>query len=282
MADPTSEIAQATQTVVNSSIVVPASTEALPQRKRQNDQDPQKRPRLDMSQDGQRRGKRMFGVLMGTLNKFKNDTSKKTSAEKQREEIETKLQEKLERERSELASKAKKDKEEHIERIQEKKRQSKKEITQKVDLTNAKHRVYLSAFIKTKTEPQLLFRPAKLSDDQTAQIDGQVEKAKIELEDLIRKQKEENANQPEKTEEDEKMEETHEVAKEIHANKNGDTTVDVKMDDINEVSREAPALSHEEVNPTLENAAQPTSNELDQRGDILSQNGDVVDYEGEP
>jgi hypothetical protein len=149
-------------------------------------------------------------------------------------------------------------------------------------LTNAKHRVYLSAFIKTKTEPQLLFRPAKLSDDQTAQIDGQVEKAKIELEDLIRKQKEENANQPEKTEEDEKMEETHEVAKEVHANKNGDTTVDVKMDDINEVSREAPALSHEEVNPTLENAAQPTSNELDQRGDILSQNGDVVDYEGEP
>jgi len=40
----------------------------------------QKRPRLDMSQDGQRRGKRMFGVLMGTLNKFKTDTSTKTTA----------------------------------------------------------------------------------------------------------------------------------------------------------------------------------------------------------
>jgi pinin/SDK/memA/ protein conserved region len=40
----------------------------------------QKRPRLDMSQDGQRRGKRMFGVLMGTLSKFKTETSNKTTA----------------------------------------------------------------------------------------------------------------------------------------------------------------------------------------------------------
>jgi hypothetical protein len=44
------------------------------------DTKPQKRPRLEMSQDGQRRGKRMFGVLMGTLNKFKTDTSAKSSA----------------------------------------------------------------------------------------------------------------------------------------------------------------------------------------------------------
>lgn len=78
------------------------------------------------------------------------------------------------------------------------------------------------------------------------------------------------------------MEETHEDAKEVHAKENGDTTVDVKMDDTNETSREVPALPHEEANPTLENAAEPTSNELDQRGDTLSQNGDVVDYEGEP
>lgn len=99
--------------IVSSSIVVPASAEATSQRKRDFEEQTetngqntdgvkksrcskillfvittnteycqklQKRPRLEMTQDGQRRGKRMFGVLMGTLNKFKTDTSTKSSA----------------------------------------------------------------------------------------------------------------------------------------------------------------------------------------------------------
>ncbi|KAG2187421.1 hypothetical protein INT44_005109 [Umbelopsis vinacea] len=283
MADTTSEDVQATQTVVNSSIVVPASTDAAPHRKRQNDEDLDqtdqkeigKRPRLDMSQDGQRRGKRMFGVLMGTLNKFKTDTSNKTTAEKHREEIETKLKEKLERERSELAVKVKKDKEEHFERIQERKRQSQREITQKMELTNAKHKVHLSNFIKTRTEPQLLFRPAKLSEEQTEQIDGQTQKAKADLEEVLKRHEEENAAQP-KIIEDSDMNESIENGE---AKRDDDQPKDVEsMDTTDTMQTEVAAEEANEMSTTEDHAA----NEEEHHADTSSQNGDVVDYEGEP
>jgi len=222
----------------------------------------------------------MFGVLMGTLNKFKTETSNKTSAEKQREQIVNKLQEKLERERSELADRVKREKEEHLERVQERKRQSKLEITQKVELTNAKHRVHLSKFIKTKTEPQLLFRPGKLTDIQSEQISTQEAKANEDLDSVIRKHKEENGSSSEKAE-DEKMDEVKEETK-ADAKPNGDTKEDVNMNGTDETSVTVlPAV--EASPPSAENTIENhTSDEIEQRGDVSSQNGDVVDYEGEP
>lgn len=37
-----------------------------------------KKPRLEMSTDSRRRGQRLFGVLLGTLNKFKDDSEKRS------------------------------------------------------------------------------------------------------------------------------------------------------------------------------------------------------------
>ncbi|KAH8555389.1 pinin/SDK/memA/ protein conserved region-domain-containing protein [Umbelopsis sp. PMI_123] len=285
MADPTSEGVQAAQTVVNSSIVVPASTDSSPQRKRQSDEQVDqtdkkevgKRPRLDMSQDGQRRGKRMFGVLMGTLNKFKTETSNKSTAEKQREEIDNKLKEKLERERSELADKVKKDKEEHFKRIKEQKRQSERAITHKMELANAKHRVHLSNFIKTMAEPQLLYRPAKLSDEQMEQVKGQTEKAKVDLEDVIRKHEEENAAHT-KIIEDEDMKESVDNSEATHEDEQ--TKEDAKMDIAEVTQPEAPAPVEEaDANSTSATQDHTTTNDAEQREDTSSQNGDVVDYE---
>ncbi|KAG2176294.1 hypothetical protein INT43_005528 [Umbelopsis isabellina] len=279
MADPSPDLEQAKQTIVNSSIVVPASAEATSQRKReseeqtetngQNTDGPQKRPRLEMTQDGQRRGKRMFGVLMGTLNKFKTDTSTKSSAEKQRAEIDNKLKEKLERERKELAESIAKDKEEHIERQQEKKRRSKEEIAQKLALANAKHRLHLSRYIKTAIEPQLLYRPAKLSEAQAAQLQNQEESAKSELDEVVEKQKKARAES--EMNEEEKA--------------NGTENRSDAMEDVEEgkddISSEAPAAGHREASVEVQ-AIDDEDDSMDQRGEASSQNGDIVDYEVEP
>ncbi|KAJ2960769.1 hypothetical protein NQZ79_g3927 [Umbelopsis isabellina] len=255
------------------------SAEATSQRKRgseeqtetngQNEDGPQKRPRLEMTQDGQRRGKRMFGVLMGTLNKFKTDTSTKSSAEKQRAEIDNKLKEKLERERRELAESIARDKEEHIERQQEKKRRSKEEIAQKLAFANAKHRVHLSRYIKTTIEPQLLYRPAKLSEAQAAQIQSQEASAKSELEKVVENQKKVNAESERKGEE--KANGTEEQS----------DTMEAVEESKDESPSEAPPAGHREASVEAQ-AIDNGEDAMDQRGDASSQNGDIVDYEGEP
>ncbi|CAG8599940.1 6812_t:CDS:2, partial [Paraglomus brasilianum] len=85
------------QTLVTSSIVVPASSTArrssrydednhLKRRASEDEdanRDPEenKRPRLDMNNtELKKRSQRMFGLMMGTLTKFKNDIQNKTEA----------------------------------------------------------------------------------------------------------------------------------------------------------------------------------------------------------
>ncbi|CAJ0827762.1 5370_t:CDS:10 [Entrophospora sp. SA101] len=82
------------QTVVTSSIVVPSTSAArrnsrqdtLPKRRASNDMTRQnyeesKRPRLDMNNSElKKRGQRMFGVLLGTLTKFKSESQNKSEA----------------------------------------------------------------------------------------------------------------------------------------------------------------------------------------------------------
>ncbi|PCH35502.1 hypothetical protein WOLCODRAFT_139917 [Wolfiporia cocos MD-104 SS10] len=74
-----------------------------------------KRPRIEMSDAGQRkRGKSMFGLVIGTLTKAKNEDRERNSSEaaKKRQLIEQRLQEKLRRETDSVrrAEEAKKDK----------------------------------------------------------------------------------------------------------------------------------------------------------------------------
>ena len=83
-----------------------------------------------MSTASRRRGQRLFGVLLGTLNKFKDDSEKQSEGvtiiltrnpfftdmihflqDKKRQEIDTKLHEKLANEKKELAEKMQADKE---------------------------------------------------------------------------------------------------------------------------------------------------------------------------
>ncbi|KAI0077237.1 hypothetical protein K474DRAFT_1662018 [Panus rudis PR-1116 ss-1] len=75
-----------------------------------------KRPRLDLTVEPRerKRGKTMFGVLLGTLNKAKNEDKQRNASEaaKKRQEIEQSIQDKLRRETDSVrrAEEAKKDK----------------------------------------------------------------------------------------------------------------------------------------------------------------------------
>ncbi|KAL1660267.1 hypothetical protein GGF50DRAFT_119098 [Schizophyllum commune] len=75
-----------------------------------------KRPRLDMNTDARerKRGKSMFGLVLGTLNKAKNEDKERNASEaaKKRQMIEKKLQEKLKQETDTVrrAEETKKDK----------------------------------------------------------------------------------------------------------------------------------------------------------------------------
>ncbi|CAG8685933.1 14071_t:CDS:2, partial [Ambispora leptoticha] len=83
------------QTVVSSSIVIPSTSSARRSSRYDEDQhskrranedskrslEENKRPRLNV-EDGEfkKRGQRMFGMILGTLTKFKNDSQNKSEA----------------------------------------------------------------------------------------------------------------------------------------------------------------------------------------------------------
>jgi len=145
------------------------------------------------------------------------------------------------------------------------------------ELTNAKHRVHTSNFIKTRTEPQLLYRPAKLSEEQTEQIDGQMEKAKADLENVIRRHEEENAAQP-KIIEDTDMNESIDNGE---ARQEDEQPKEVESMDTTETMQPKVAAEETDKNSMIVDHDQ-AANEAEHRADTSSQNGDVVDYEGEP
>jgi len=65
---------------------------------------PKKRPRLDLTTEPRKRGKTMFGILVGTLNKAKTEDLQRNRSEaaRRRMNIETKLQSKLAHEQTEI------------------------------------------------------------------------------------------------------------------------------------------------------------------------------------
>ncbi|KZT61154.1 hypothetical protein CALCODRAFT_491551 [Calocera cornea HHB12733] len=63
-----------------------------------------KRPRLDLTAEPRKRGKTMFGILVGTLNKAKDEDARRSKSEaaRRRMSLETKLQSKLALEQDEM------------------------------------------------------------------------------------------------------------------------------------------------------------------------------------
>ncbi|KAL1923070.1 uncharacterized protein VTP21DRAFT_9446 [Calcarisporiella thermophila] len=158
-----------------------------------------KRPRLALdNKEIRQRGQRMFGMILGTLNKFKNENSQLSETTQKRMQIEQKLQEKLRQEREEIAE---------IERLRKERKGRRIELREKESLlrsetlvreTRRKYKLEKAKFMKTKTLPHLYFLPALLSKDEQVALDEQ----KTAIEEEIKREDEEWSQQLKEREEE--------------------------------------------------------------------------------
>ncbi|KAJ3099702.1 hypothetical protein HDU97_002871 [Phlyctochytrium planicorne] len=167
-----------------------------------------KRPRISTAQQRQR-GQRMFGVLLGTLSKFKETNTKKTEAvgvisnpffkvEIRREQLEQRLQEKLKKEQEEIAEKVRKDREEWKERNRIAKEEEDKKRQIQAKETVAAHLSHQARFLSTTTTKIPVFwLPAEHNDATRAALDKvwksyleqtEKDKAKEPVEEAVREE----------------------------------------------------------------------------------------------
>ncbi|XP_065057914.1 pinin-like [Rhopilema esculentum] len=126
------------------------------------------------------RNRRMFGFLVGTLQRFKEDTRQKTRGEKKREEIEKKLEEKAAQEKQELITQkrelfqARREKQQELKFLETKMENAvlKEEILE--------HNKHLGNFIRLKCNPPLFYLPVK----HTEETKRLLEETKTTLKDL--------------------------------------------------------------------------------------------------
>ncbi|XP_030854358.1 pinin [Strongylocentrotus purpuratus] len=156
------------------------------------------------------RNKRMFGHLLGTLQKFRDESDSKTDKDKRRKEIEKKLDEKAVEEKKAVAEERKllmrdrKDKQAELNRLEQL-----VELTQEHKEWDA-HSAVLSNYIRTRAKPSIFYKPAKwtlgtekLFKESKQILSAAVEKRKAELEKEIAELEGKPTKEEEKKEEDE-------------------------------------------------------------------------------
>ncbi|XP_045164381.2 pinin-like [Mercenaria mercenaria] len=156
-------------------------------RSRQNSIEEQARDRK-----GQARNRRMFGLLLGTLQKFKDESKESKEKEEQRVKIEKKLEEKFKQEKEEII------KERRQLFLERRKKQFRiRLIEQKMEMAQnhenwAAETRKLENFIRTKAKPHLFYMPriltpdseSKLRDSKAA-VDAMIEERRKKLEHEI-------------------------------------------------------------------------------------------------
>ncbi|XP_070578435.1 pinin-like [Ptychodera flava] len=193
---------------------------------------------------GMQRNRRMFGLLMGTLQKFKADATQKTQKDKRRHDIENKLEEQAQREKKAVAM-------ERIELFQERKSKQKElnklqrlmELAQMQEEWDA-HNRNLCNFIRTKSKPHIFYKPAKMSStankyhkESKEIIEEIMKKRRAETEIEIKREEKEIELQREerrKLEEAEKESKDKEEEEEKGKTRHGSQGNEIEMDDLAE------------------------------------------------
>ncbi|RHZ89763.1 hypothetical protein Glove_11g72 [Diversispora epigaea] len=154
-----------------------------------------KRPRLDIKDaEVKKRGQRIFGVLLGTLTKFKNDIQNKTEADIKREQIVQKTQDKLKKEHEELVNKMKKEEEERKEKIAKEKKEAEEKRLKELQECWTTQKKNLANFLRTNTEPSLYYLPARVSQPMVETIARQKRQLVLESTSSISRDDNNNNN----------------------------------------------------------------------------------------
>ncbi|KAI8784710.1 tetra-peptide repeat homeobox [Biomphalaria glabrata] len=135
--------------------------------------------------DGMQRNRRMFGLLLGTLNKFKTESKTLETKEVQRKKIEEKLEEIAEKEKKKFKLETKLLMEEmHIEQSKISRLEQKMEMVQE-HADRAKEMEKLKNFIATKAKPRIFWKPVHNS----SMIENKLKESKKVVDEMLQEGK---------------------------------------------------------------------------------------------
>jgi len=118
-----------------------------------------------MDEESKKRGRRMMGVLMGTLSQFKKSDAADSTGIRQRQ-IQTKLLEKLAEERALLAEQVERERVERRGAAQALEAKHMEESVAEMQRVRQEIDVAQRCFLRTKTGPSLFYLPAVLLESQ--------------------------------------------------------------------------------------------------------------------